>query len=304
MACSVPVLLLSFNRPEKTARVLDQIRAAAPIRVYAHCDGPRKHVPGEAERVDEVRRLIREKTAGLELHTLFREQNSGIKYGVYGAISWFFDHEPYGIILEDDCLPDPSMFRFCEELLKTYLDDERVMHIGCSNLSEAQMDDVESSYVFSRFSFIWGWASWRRAWQKMDFDMSDLEHFTGRHPFGADWINAGSQAYLRAKFEDTQTGKNTTWDYQWFYSILISNGICVVPKINLVQNIGIGELGATNTTGNNQLARREARALHFPMRAPKTKSIDSRLEQQFFYDSQKSRYRLWIWSMLRFLGLR
>ncbi len=277
---------------------------AAPTRIYAHCDGPRSQVPGESERVAEVRRIIRDKAAGFELHTLFREANYGLRDGVYDAINWFFRQETRGIILEDDCLPDISMFRFCEELLLKYQDDDAVMHIGCSNLSESVLAGSDSSYMFSRFSFIWGWATWRRAWEKIDFAISDLDNYTGRYPFGHPWISAGSQAYLRAKFQDTRMGKNRTWDYQWFYSILINNGLCIVPKTNLVQNIGIGEAGATNTTGNNVLARKAAGALRFPMHHPKTKSVDPRLEQQFFYDSQKGRFRLWIWSMLRFFGLR
>ncbi len=304
MACSVPVLLLSFNRPEKTAQVLEQIKLAAPPRIYAHCDGPRAQVAGEAERVAEVRRIIVEKTAGLPLKTLFRENNFGLKSGVSGAIDWFFSQEEYGIILEDDCMPDPTLFRFCEELLLRYKDDPEVMHIGCSNISEPYLDGRKESYVFSKFPFIWGWASWRRAWNKMDIEVQELDKFEPRLPFGRFWIIASAQRYLRAKFQDTKTGKNKTWDYQWFYSILNNNGLCIVPSINLVQNTGIGEAEATNTTKDNELARRAAQSMHFPMVHPASKDIDLKLEQQFFYDSQKSRFRLWIWSILKAAGLR
>lgn len=304
MSCSVPVLLLSFNRPEKTAQVLNQIRLAAPPRIYAHCDGPRLHVEGETARVAEVQRVILEKTGGINVKTLFREENLGLKAGVYGAIDWFFSQEEYGIILEDDCHPDLSLFRFCEELLLYYKDDPQIMHIGCSNISEQHLKTNPSSYVISRTPFIWGWATWRRAWQKMDLNLKDLENVEPRFPFGRLWINAASQKYLLAKFWDTKTGKNQTWDYQWFYSILVNNGLCIVPCINLVQNTGIGEEGATNTTKDNERARKAARAMQFPLAHPASKNIDHRLEQRFFYDSQKSRFRLWIWVILRAFGLR
>lgn len=304
MACSVPVLLLSFNRPEKTAEVLAQIKRAAPLRVYAHCDGPRPHVHEEDDRVAAVRRIILEYSTELDIKTLFRETNFGLRAGVSGAIDWFFEQEEYGIILEDDCLPDLSAFRFCEELLLRYKDDPDVMHIGCSNISEPYLANRVESYVWSNLPFIWGWASWRRAWEKMDIEVPGLETYEPRWPFGRSWINAASQRYLLAKFWDTKTGKNKTWDYQWFYSILKNNGLCIVPRVNLVQNTGIGEEGATNTTKDNELARRAAQAMQFPLRHPESKQIHLYLEQQFFYDSQKSRFRLWLWTLLNALGLR
>ena len=296
--------MLSFNRPEKTRSVLQRIREAAPPRIYAHCDGPRAQVPADAEKVLAVQQVIQEESAGIELHTFFRTENAGLRTGISGAVSWFFEQEPYGIILEDDCLPDPTMFPFCSELLLKYQDDPEVMHIGCSNLAEAYTLEQESSYVFSHLSFIWGWASWRRAWEKMQFNFEGLEEFKETVAWKQFLKNPLARLYLLDKFRAVQQGRINTWDYALFYSILKDNGLCIVPKINLVQNVGVGEEDATNTTGDNREARRRAGAMQFPLNHPPHKSVQPSLEALFFYTTQKRRLRLWLWSILHWTGLR
>lgn len=300
-----PVLFLVFNRPRHTRAVLEQIRRAHPARLYVHCDGARTHVAGEAEKVAEVRAIIEKNVDWrCELKTLYRTENQGLRNGVFDALNWFFNAEPYGIVLEDDCVPDPSFFPFCEELLERYKDDPRVMHIGCSNLAESYTARQETSYVFTRFSFVWGWAGWRRAWKMMSPDLEGLEVFeqsgTIRH-FIAD---KKAQAYMLSKFHATQRHENNSWAYAWFYSILKNDGICIVPKNNLVQNVGVGEEDATNTTRWNAKARLRAQQIQFPLNHPENRTPDPLLEQQFFYLSQKSRRRLWLWYVLYTLGLR
>lgn len=300
--CTEPVLFLVFNRPAHTKAALERLREVQPPRLYVHCDGPRPTSVTDSERITAVREIVH---TGIdwpcEVFTLFRETNFGLRQGVYGAISWFFKAEEHGIILEDDCLPDPSFFPFCAELLDRYQHDESVMHIGGSNLVEELTVTLPSSYVFSRFSFVWGWAGWRRAWEKMRLDLEHLDQFNTI----SDYIPGKmAQAYMLKKFKATQEGRNNSWAYAWFYSILINNGFCIVPTVNLVQNTGVGEEGATNTTETNQAARRGARTMHFPLRHPLEKKTRVELERQFFFATQKRRVRLWLWYFLHKLGLR
>src|SRR5262245_56278428 len=133
-ASEVPVLFLVFNRPDTTARVMEAIRAARPERLYVAADGPRENNAGEAEeRCAEVRQLATRVNWPCEVRTLFREHNLGCRKAVSSAITWFFEQEPEGIILEDDCLPSQSFFPFCAELLARFRDDERIMFItGCN----------------------------------------------------------------------------------------------------------------------------------------------------------------------------
>jgi hypothetical protein len=305
MGCNVPVLFLTFNRPLHTRVVLDRIREARPPRLYVHCDGPRANIPGESKKVAEVQAIIAE---GVDwdctLIPLFRTDNMGLREGVFNALNWFFEQEPMGIVLEDDCVPDLTFFRFCEELLEYYKDDEQIMHIGCSNLAEDRTAGMTSSYLHSRFSFVWGWASWRRAWQKMSIDLEGLEVYEQSAAIKNFVEDPKAQTYMLDKFHVTRARKNNSWAYAWFFSILKNNGLCIVPKVNLVQNTGVGVPGATHTKGQNEKAMIPSRSIDFPLVHPTERNPDPILEQLFFYVSQKSRFRLWIWYLMKSLGLR
>lgn len=300
-----PVLFLVFNRPHHTRVALDRIRQARPAKLYVHCDGARARIPGEAGKVAEVRAVIEKNIDWeCELNTLYRTDNQGLRNGVCDALNWFFKAEACGIVLEDDCVPDPSFFTFCEEMLERYKDDPQVMHIGCSNLAENYTANRETSYVFSRFSFVWGWAGWQRAWEKMSPDLDGLDKFEQSGAIGHFIADKKAQAYMLDKFHVTQRRENNSWAYAWFYSILKNNGLCIVPKNNLVQNVGVGEEDATNTTRRNEKARLRAKSVQFPLVHPGNRLPDPVLEQQFFYLTQKSRLRLSLWYILHRLGLR
>lgn len=306
MTCEVPVLFLAFNRPRQAKRVLERIKSVAPPRLYAHCDGPRPRSANDLKNTEAVRQLIAELGPGpnTELKTLFRTENQGLRKGVYGAINWFFESEEYGIILEDDCVPDPTFFKFCSELLFKYKDDVKIMHIGGTNLSETACRDLSTSYIFSRFPFVWGWASWRRAWQQMEINLDSIDEFERNVGIGRYLPNRLPGMYMMDKFKQTRAGNNNSWAYAWFYSILKNDGFCILPKINLIQNQGIGLPNATNTTKENKNASREARSMPFPLVHPQTIQIHDQLEETIFYGTQKGRWRLILWSILHFIGLR
>jgi len=305
MPYAVPVLFLTFNRPQHTRVVLERLRMLQPGRLYIHCDGPRSHYKDDEKNVAAVRAVIEKQIDWpCEIKTLYRITNTGLRDGVFDAINWFFKHEAEGIILEDDCVPDLSFFRFCQELLERYRDDAQIMHIGGSNLAEKWTANNKESYVFSRFSFVWGWATWRRAWEKMSINLDGLEEFSHSEKFKQFVLNRLSRHYMLDKFQVTQQRKNNSWAYAWFYSILKNNGLCIVPHKNLVQNVGVGERSATNTTTLNKNAMLRANQLDWPIVHPVQRSPNPELEQQFFYTSQKRRPRLLLWWALKKLHVR
>ncbi|MEO6038424.1 MAG: hypothetical protein ABIQ93_08425 [Saprospiraceae bacterium] len=304
-ACQVALLFLNFNRPAHTKAVLERIRMAQPPRLYLHCDGPRADRPEEADQVAAVRAILQKGVDWpCQVLTLYRDRNLGLREGVFDAINWFFRHEPYGIILEDDCVPDPSLFRFCEELLIRYAEEPQIMHIGCSNLMEEPSRDLPASWAFSRFSLVWAWAGWRRAWEKMSLELAGLDEFERQGEIKKLLPDPKAQRYMLEKFHTTQRRENNSWAYAWFYSILKNNGLCIIPQVNLVQNVGVGEAGATHTTGRNEPAKRPAQPISFPLQAPVNYSPEPTLEQAVFYATQKSRFRLWLWFILHQLGRR
>jgi len=254
-----------FNRPDTTARVFEAIRLARPPRLYVAADGPRASRAGERDRCEAVRRIATAVDWPCELVTLFREQNLGCKRAVSSAISWFFEHEAEGIVLEDDCLPDPTFFGYCDELLERYRDESRVMCISGDNFISDTWKPQES-YYFSKFVHIWGWASWRRAWQLYDVDMQDWQSRDKRAML--EQLMPGqrrAQAHWRACFDGVAGGTIDTWDYQWVYACWQHGGVSAMPAVNLVSNIGFGQDATHTVSPESKLATLPVEALRVPM---------------------------------------
>jgi hypothetical protein len=167
---ATPILFLIFNRPDTTDKVFEKIREIQPRQLFISADGPRPDRKDEREKCEEARKVIQKIDWKCELKTNFSEKNLGCRVGVSSGIDWFFSQVSKGIILEDDCLPDASFFNFCKVLLEYYRNDERIMHIGGINVQDGRMRGT-ASYYFSKISHIWGWATWKRAWEKYDVNI-------------------------------------------------------------------------------------------------------------------------------------
>lgn len=253
-----PLLLLWFNRPNHAQKVLDRLRAVRPTTIYVVIDGPREEHPTDAIKVQQTVALFDTIDWPCTLHPLIREQNLGCKHGVSSAISWFFEQVEEGIILEDDCLPDPTFFSFCAALLDRYRTDEQIMHIGGANLVATKWWGT-NDYLFTKVCHIWGWATWRRAWQKYDVSMSHYPQKRGT--LVEETVeDRSSQRLWKQAFEDSYAGRIDTWDYQWVYAIWAAGGLGILPRINLVTNIGF-DAQATHTKQKTEFAQLPAHAL-------------------------------------------
>ena len=240
------VLFLVFNRLDTTKQVFQAIRQAKPPRLYIAADGARKNKEDEADKVKAVRDYILSNIDwGCDIKTLFREENLGCKYAVSSAITWFFENEEQGIILEDDCLPSQSFFWFCEELLERYKDDLRVWHISGDNFQEGTKHG-NGYYYFSQFNHIWGWASWASRWKAYDVEMENFTKFHQAKRIENMFTQKESQKYWSDVFTSVSQGNIDTWDYQWTYAVLSNSGLSVLPNKNLISNIGFGP-DATHT---------------------------------------------------------
>lgn len=243
---STPILFLVFNRPDQTKKVFEAIRQIKPKHLYVAADGPRASKNGEKEQCAITRKVILD---GIdwecEIFTLFRDENLGCGKAVSGAIDWFFENVEEGIILEDDCLPAESFFRFCEELLARYRDNTHIMHIGGNNFQDRYFGP-KNSYYFSNYIHVWGWATWRRAWNLYQFNIPAVIDAKFRHILKQKFSNKFELQSWKNNFEAVGQGKIDTWDVQWVYSIYNNSGIGITPEVNLVSNIGFGE-DATHT---------------------------------------------------------
>jgi hypothetical protein len=253
MAFDVPILLLVFNRPNTTEKVFSKIKEIQPGKLFIAADGPRGGIEGEKEKCDAVRKLILE---GIdwpcELKILFRDQNLGCGLAVSGAISWFFEHVEEGIILEDDTLPDLSFFSFCKELLAKYRFHDRIKMISGNNFQKGKWRG-DGSYYFSAYSHIWGWATWRRAWQQYDFSLKELDDNSIDDCMRKYFKENSVLEYWKKTFQLVKRGMINTWDYQLLFSIWKDDGVSIIPNMNLVSNIGFGQF-STHTLYENDKA--------------------------------------------------
>lgn len=266
------VAFIFFNRPEHTRKSFEKIRAARPRRLLLIADGPRESVEGEAERCREVRDYVTSNVDwDCEVLTNFSDRNLGCKRRVSSGIDWVFSQVEEAIILEDDCVPHPDFFRFCEEMLERYRDEKSVMHIGGTNFVNTfapEQIDYKASYYFSRYNHVWGWASWARAWNPhYEVGMESWRDPQTRIRVKESISDPLERLYWSHVFDSTAAGLEDTWDYQWHYAMWKAGGLALIPNVNLITNIGFGE-GATHTRAGSSKANLPTQSIVFPLLHP------------------------------------
>lgn len=237
----VPILVVAFNRPEMVKMAMEPIRQYQPDKLYFACDGPRKDRDGEPLLVAETQKTMMDAVDWpCEVKTLFREGNLGCAKAVYEAISCFFEHEEFGIIIEDDVIVSLDFFKMCEELLPRYNNDSEIMHISAMNFNNRQ---EANTYTFQKKPFVWGWATWRRAWAKMDMDMKAWSSFKMKSLikyYG--WFQTMMMwRYWNYAYNHIET--ISSWATRWHFSVVSYKGLCICPRANLSINVGCSTSG-------------------------------------------------------------
>ena len=240
-----PVLFCIFNRPELTRQVFGRIREARPEKLLVVSDAARHDREGESDWVAEARAIVDEVDWDCEVVKNFADQNMGCKQRIASGITWAFEQTDELIILEDDCLPDATFFGYCDELLKCYRDQPEIMMISGNNFQPASC--TADSYYFSHWPHIWGWATWKRAWQHFDADVSDWPQRREENFFAPMFPAAADQRHWERVMENQHAGLIDTWDFPWTYTCWKEGGLTILPDQNLVTNIGFG-VSATHTT--------------------------------------------------------
>jgi hypothetical protein len=262
-----PVALLIFNRPEATRRVVEEIARAGPPKVLVFADGPRADHPEDAELIAATRAVISEAPWQCEVLTNYSDINLGTKYRPASGLDWVFETVDEAIFFEDDCLPHPSFFRFCDELLEKYRDDERIMMVSGNNFMRGCKLSSDS-YLFCHYVGIWGWATWRRAWRHYDVDLS-LWKTLRETSFLHDVLGNETEAELWRKFFDkVTTGDSHTWDRQWQFACWAQHGLSIMPSANLVSNIGFGSAAQHYKKFDPRLAEVPIVEMKFPLQHP------------------------------------
>jgi len=240
---NVPVLLVIFNRPDLTRRALAAIRRVRPRTLLVVADGPRS--AAEAALCAQTRDVISEVDWDCTVLTNYADENLGCGIRVHTGIDWAFSQFEELIILEDDCIPDPSFFSFCAQLLEYYREDKRVMHISGNNFQPEQ-PSTSYGYYFSKYTHAWGWATWRRAWKHFDWTLKQWPELKKSGMIRGWCEDLNEQRYWTEIFDRMYAGAPDIWDYQWNCSCWAQNGLTIIPTVNLVSNIGEGP-DATHT---------------------------------------------------------
>ena len=266
-----PVLFMVFNRPEPSARVFEAIARAKPSKLLVLADGPREGRSGEREQCEAVRRIVDRVDWDCEVLRNYSDVNLGCGRRVSSGLEWAFEECPELIILEDDTVPHPSFFRFCEEMLARYRDDERVMHISGNQLRSEQLRDVEHSYYFSQYDHIWGWATWRRAFRHYDFEMKHWPTLRETSWLADLFDDEPSALWWRSYLDVVHKADRSlydSWDAQWAYTLWVQHGLSVTPTVNMVTNIGWGADATHTNSSDNPLGQLPLEEMTFPLAHP------------------------------------
>jgi hypothetical protein len=283
-----PVVLIIFNRTDTTQRVFDAIREVKPLKLLVISDAPRINREGEAEQCEATRAIINQVDWECEVLTNHSNINLGPRKRISSGLDWVFEQVEEAIVLEHDCLPGATFFRYCEELLEKYRDDERIMIISGNNLQFGRKRN-QYSYYFSRYIHIWGWATWRRAWEKYDVSIPKWNELKDSSWLSDLLDNQQAVMYWSGIFDAIISGYDT-WDYSLVFSLWINEGLSISPQVNLVSNIGFGENAENCKDISSILANMLVEELEFPLQHPavisRHEEADDFTENHFFSASE------------------
>lgn len=260
------VLLIFFTRPDTFQEVFAQVKKARPARLFLACDGPREGNANDRVKIEQCKAIASDIDWECEVHTFYSEENRGCGRGPSDAISWAFSHTDKLVILEDDCVPEDSFFPYMEELLERYAYDERIAMISGLNHFK-DWDCGGYSYCFTKTAAIWGWGTWKRVWDRYDYFLKktedpycikllekDIAHKRARRGRISAWKETACQASKK---------KIQHWDHQFGFVKYTQSQLGIVPKTNLICNIGAGA-GSTHAEKVRPVAWKPGRVLFMP----------------------------------------
>ena len=280
-----PILLIAFNRPDHVRRVLSEIRKQKPTELYVCQDGAREGNESDRIKCQEVRDVVKELTSAYKashalftLHTLYQSKNLGCGPGPAAGITWFFENVEQGIVMEDDCLPHPDFFGYCQGLLERYKDDDQVKFINATLYDDSW--HCKDSYGFSHYMITGAWASWRSTWQGFDLDLHNLNARVFRKHVMNLTDSRVEANWWYAKVLEIQHDKDkkSYWDYQMQIHLFNTNAVTIHPAVNLITNIGFDEEG-THTWSNDGRGNRPVYSI-LPLQHPQTISVDVKADRE------------------------
>ncbi|WP_204105620.1 MULTISPECIES: glycosyltransferase family 2 protein [Spirulina sp. CCY15215] len=303
---TTPVAMIVFNRPQTTKKVFEAIRQVKPPVLFLIADGPRPDKPGEDKKCAAVREIIEKVDWDCQVYKNYSDVNLGCGKRPSTGIDWVFDSVEEAIIIEDDCLPDPSFFRYCQELLDYYRDDERVMTICGLNVQFGE-NPTDYSYYFSRYNHCWGWASWRRAWKYFDFDLKVWPEIREKNLLQDILQDSHAVKSWTHTFDIISANQLDCWDFQWIFANWVHGGLAITPRENLIKYIGYTEDATHTTNALSQYNQLEVKAMEFPLKHPPfiiRHDKADRYTESTYFDYQPNLYKRINRKVRKILGLK
>lgn len=279
----IPILIIIFNRPKKFKKMIQALKKTRPRCIYIFANGPRDNHEKDIKLCDDTRNLIKKINWKCKIYTNFKKKNLGINLGVYTGISWFFEKVNFGIVLEDDCIPQPSFFKYVNLLKKKYSKNKNIGIISGNNFFKKK---TKYDYFFTKWSFTWGWATWRRNWISFDYKLK----FWNEYRKSNDWKTLNKDFNQHKTFThifnfslNKNKIENISWDYRWMLHLWFKKLINIIPKHNLVKNIGF-DFEATHTFKKNNKLNLNIKKIKFPLIHQKIVKTDKNFDDRVFYD--------------------
>ena len=262
-----PVAFIIFKRPETTIKVFEAIRQAKPPQLFVIADGAHIDNIDEIKRCENTRAIIERVDWDCEVFKNYSDNNLGCAKRVSSGLDWVFNHVEEAIILEDDCLPHPTFFPFCEQLLTRYKNDTRIASISGQNVQFGR-NTTQYSYYFSRYNHCWGWASWRRAWRHFDFEMKLWREVKENNLLREILENSAATSTWSKIFDAAYEGKLDSWATRWTLACWLQRSMGILPNVNLISNIGFGVEGTHSLDTKSKYANIPAMEMIFPLKHP------------------------------------
>lgn len=247
---NTPVLYITFARPEYASQSFAAIKKAQPKKLYFYSNKARADKTDEVRRNEEVRSYIKQIDWDCEVKTWFREEYVDIYTSLWGAMDWLFDNEPMGIVLEEDCVASGAFFHYCDQLLPKYKDEKRIWIISGDNFTP-QANPKDLDYFFAHSAHIYGWASWADRWKSLDRKLERWNEVTffKRLKYSSGSLLRTLWGYYRMNAVYKQIDTKNPWDFIFSFNKMLNDGLGIVPKVNLVTDIGTYGVHHNENTG-------------------------------------------------------
>lgn len=294
----IPILILTYNRPKKLIQIIKTLKLIKPCKIYINCDGPKNQK--DKKKIDEIKNIIDNVKLNSKILTNYNKKNLGAKYSPEKGINWFFKKERLGIILEDDCIPSKTFYKFCNKLLIKYNNSNNIWAISGYNF-RGKTNFGDGDYFISKYFLGWGWATWRRSWLKNDRNLKFWHKWKKEKTLNKFFSNNIEIRYWTKIIDKFFEKKIVSWDMFFLASMWKNNSHCILPNINMIKNIGFDSEATFGI--NKKYFTPKSKNLFRNFKHPSTLKVNTKADIELFNEFFKGKNFLYPWRLFYIIKL-